>query len=83
MVYHGVLFSKIRISKDDRTFDNSGVTTTYSVSFEYDSKTIRFILYCYEKLLEHDDFISVNNSLITVVIIVLPNDQIISSAIFL
>jgi hypothetical protein len=87
MVYHGVLFFENKnLSKDDRTFDNapSGVTTTYSVSFEYDSKNNPFYsILGYEKLLEHDDFISVNNSLITVVTnSSFQNDQIISSANF-
>jgi hypothetical protein len=47
MVYHGVLFFENKnLSKDDRTFDNapSGVTTTYSVNFEYSKTTVLFYI---------------------------------------
>jgi hypothetical protein len=86
-IYHGVLFFENKnLSKDERTFDNapSGVTVTYSIDFEYDSKNNPFYsILGYEKLLEHDDFISANNSLITVVTnSSAQNDQIISSANF-
>ncbi|MFQ3174759.1 MAG: hypothetical protein ACI8W0_001883 [Flavobacterium sp.] len=86
-VYHGVLFFKNKnLIKDERTLDNSpsGVTETYSVSFEYDSKNNPFYsILGYEKLLEHDYFISANNSLITVVDnSSSKNDQITSSANF-
>jgi hypothetical protein len=86
-VYHGVLFFENKnLVKDERTFDTAppGVTTTYSINFEYDSKNNPFYsILGYEKLLEHDDFISANNSLITVVTnSSAQNDQIISSANF-
>lgn len=86
-IYHGVLFFKNNnLVKDERIFDNtlSGVTTTYSISFEYDDKSNPFYsILGYEKLLEHDDFISANNSLITVVTNTsAENDQIISAANF-
>jgi hypothetical protein len=86
-IYHGVLFFENKnLSKVARTFDNapSGVTVTYSIDFEYDSKNNPFYsILGYEKLLEHDDFISANNSLITVVTnSSAQNDQIISSANF-
>jgi hypothetical protein len=86
-VHHGVLFFENKnLSKDERTFDNApaGVTTTYNINFEYDSKNNPFYsILGYEKLLEHDDFISANNSLITVVNnSSAQNDQIVSSANF-
>lgn len=86
-IYHGVLyFQKKNLIKDERTFDNTpvGVVTTYSISFEYDSKNNPFhSILGYEKLLDHSDIISGNNSLITVVTTSsAQNDQIVSSANF-
>lgn len=86
-LYHGVLyFEKKNLIKDERTFDNapSGVTSTYSISFEYDSKNNPFYsILGYEKLLDHNDIISPNNSLISVVTnSSAKDDQITSSANF-
>jgi hypothetical protein len=86
-MYHGVLFFiKKNLIKDERTFDTAplGVTTTYSISFEYDSKINPFYsILGSEKLLDHDDCISANNSLTAVVTnSYAQNDQIISSANF-
>lgn len=86
-VYHGILyFQNKNLIKDERTFDNtaSGVTTTYSISFEYDAKINPFhSILGYEKLLDHNGIISANNILITVVTNnSSQNDQVISSANF-
>jgi hypothetical protein len=86
-IYHGVLFFENKnLSKDERTLDTapSRVTATKNISFEYDSKKNPFYsILGYEKLLEHDDFISTNNSLITVVTnSSAQKDQIISSSNF-
>jgi len=86
-IYHGTLyFEKDNFIKDQRTFDNapSGVSLTYTASFEYDAKSNPFhSIMGYEKLLDHNDIISVNNSLISVATNTSSqNDQIISSANF-
>jgi hypothetical protein len=86
-MYHGVLyFQKKNLVKDERTFDNTpaGVVTSYVISFEYDSKNNPFrSIMGYEKLLDYNDIISVNNSLITVAInSSAQNNQIISSSNF-
>lgn len=86
-IYHGVLhFKNKNLVKDVRTFDDapSGFTLKYSISFEYDSKNNPFhSILGYEKLLDQNDIISANNSLITVVTnSSAKNDQITSSANF-
>jgi hypothetical protein len=86
-IYHGVLyFQKKNFIKDERTFDStpSGVSSNYSISFEYDSNNNPFYsILGYEKLLDQNDVISANNSLITVVTnSSAKNDQITSSANF-
>lgn len=86
-ICHGILYFKNKnLIKDARTFDSapSGVTLTYSISFEYDSKNNPFhSVLGYEKLLDQNDIISANNSLISVVTNTsAKNDQITSSANF-
>ncbi|SDW82343.1 hypothetical protein [Flavobacterium degerlachei] len=86
-IYHGTLyFEKNNFIKDQRTFDNapSGVSITYTASFEYDAKSNPFhSIMGYEKLLDHNDIISANNSLISVITnSSSQNDQVISSANF-
>ena len=57
--------------KDERILDNTaaGVVSNYSISYEYDSKNnpLNAIL-GYEKLLDHNETISLNNSTITTII---------------
>ena len=87
-VYHGVLsFKNKNLIKDKRTFDDTepGVISTYDVSYEYDlQKNSFYNILGYDKLLEHNDLISINNSQISVVESSITNaaDQIISSANF-
>lgn len=86
-IYHGTLyFEKNNFIKDQRTFDNapSGVSLTFTASFEYDAKSNPFhSIMGYEKLLDHNDIISANNSLVSVASnSSSKNDQITSSANF-
>lgn len=82
---HGVLYFKNKnFIKDEKTFDNNaaGVTSSSIISFEYDSKNNPFNkILGYDKLLDHGDIVSENNSLISVVSNrSAQNDQITSAA---
>ncbi|MEZ7499151.1 hypothetical protein QO200_10405 [Flavobacterium sp. Arc3] len=87
-LYHGVLSLKNdNLVKDKRTVDGTqvGVVTTEDVSFEYDSKkNPMHAILGFDKLLNQNQLVSVNNSLISVVESTTTNaaDQIISSAKF-
>jgi hypothetical protein len=86
-MYHGILyFQNENFIKDERILDNtaSGVLSKYSVSFDYDSKhNPLYNVLGYKKLLDYNEGISSNNSLIsTVIASVSKDDQIISSAKF-
>lgn len=87
-VYHGVLYFKDKnLIKDKRTLDDSpaGTVSTYNVSYEYDlQKNSFFNILGFDKLLDHNDLISVNNSYIGVVEsnVMSTDDQISSSANF-
>lgn len=85
--FHGILyFQNENLIKDERILDNTavGVVSNYSISFEYDSEhnPFRNIL-GYEKLLDHNETISLNNStIITVITSTTKDGQISSSAKF-
>lgn len=84
-VYHGILYFKNEnFIKDERTMDNTGagILTKYSISFDYDSKhNPLYNVLSYSKLLNYNETISPNNSLIsTVTISTAKEDQITSSA---
>jgi hypothetical protein len=86
-MYHGVLyFQNENLIKDERILDNtaSDVLSKYIVSFDYDTKHNPFYnVLGYRKLLNCNEAISFNNSLIsTVVTSVAKDDQISSSAKF-
>ncbi|MFV8466876.1 hypothetical protein [Flavobacterium sp. LB1P62] len=86
-VYHGILyFQNKNFIKDERIIDNTvvGVTSSYSISFDYDFKhNPLFNVLGYKKLLDYNEAISSNNSLISTVIISTTKDgQIASSAKF-
>ena len=85
--FHGILyFENENLIKDERILDNTalGVLSKYSVSFDYDAK--RNPLYNiagYKKLLDYNEAISSNNSLMsTVITSISKDDQITSSANF-
>ena len=85
-LHHGILsFKDGNLVKDKRTLDDTpvGIVTTNIVSFEYDSKKnpMRGIL-GFDKLLNQNQLVSINNSVISVVENSTINalDQIISSA---
>ncbi|WP_238567357.1 hypothetical protein [Flavobacterium sp. 83] len=85
--YHGVLyFENENFIKDERILDNmeAGVLSKYSISFQYDSKhNPLYNISGYKKLLDYNEGISSNNSLIsTVITSVSKDDQILSSAKF-
>ncbi|WP_240723445.1 hypothetical protein [Flavobacterium sp. GT3P67] len=85
--FHGTLyFENENLIKEERIFDNtaSGVLSKYSVSFDYDSKhNPLYNILGYKKLLEYNEGISSNNSLISTVITSVSKDnQITSSANF-
>lgn len=87
-LYHGIIsFKDGNLIKDKRTLDDTavGIVTTKNLSFEYDSKKnpMHGIL-GYDKLLNQNQFVSINNSIISVVENSTTNalDQIISSARF-
>lgn len=86
-MYHGTLyFQNENLIKDERIIDNTGVgvVSNYSISFEYDSKkNPLYAILGYNKLLDHNQRISLNNSLIsTEIVSITREDQIISSANF-
>lgn len=87
-VYHGVLYFKNKnLLKDKRTLDDSpaGTVSTYNVSYESDSQKNSFSnILGFDKLLDQNDLISVNNSYIGVVEsnVMSADDQISSSANF-
>ncbi|MDG2433437.1 hypothetical protein [Flavobacterium sp.] len=85
--YHGILsFKGGNLSKDVRILDDTepGIVSKNEVSYEYDSKKNPFHnVLGYDKLLNQNQLISINNSLITMVENSITNsvdDQIISSA---
>jgi hypothetical protein len=85
--FHGTLyFENENLIKEERILDNtaSGVLSKYSVSFDYDSKhNPLYNILGYKKLLDYNEVISSNNSLIsTVTTSVSKDDQVISSARF-
>lgn len=86
-MYHGILyFQSENFIKDERILDDtaSGVLSKYCVNFDYDSKhNPLYNILGYSKLLNFNEVISSNNSLIsTVITSVSKDDQIISSAKF-
>lgn len=87
--YHGILsFKNGNLSKDVRVFDDTkvGIVSINGVSYEYDSKKNPYHnVLGFDKLLNQYQFVSVNNSLISVVensSKTTIDDQIISSAKF-
>lgn len=85
--FHGILyFENDNLIKEERVLDNTavGVTSNYSISFDYDAKeNPLFGITGYKKLLDQNQAISSNNSLIvTEMMSVTKNDQTTSSATF-
>ncbi|MDI6044940.1 hypothetical protein [Flavobacterium yafengii] len=85
--FHGILyFENENLIKEERTLDNTavGVTSNYSISFDYDSNNNPlYNILGYKKLLDHMETISSNNSLINTVIATTTNgDQVLSLANF-
>ncbi|WP_073352686.1 hypothetical protein [Flavobacterium xanthum] len=85
--FHGKLyFENENFIKDERILDNtaSGTLIEYTVSFDYDAKyNPLYNIVGYKKLLDYNEEISSNNSLIsTVITSVSKDDQITSSANF-
>jgi hypothetical protein len=85
--FHGTLyFENENLIKEERILDNtaSGILSKYSVSFDYDSKhNPLYNILGYKKLLDYNEGISSNNSLIsTVITSISKDDQITSSANF-
>jgi hypothetical protein len=85
--FHGVLyFENGNFTKDERILDNTAtsVLSKYSISFDYDSKNNPlYNILGYKKLLDYNEAISSNNSVVnTVITSVAKDDQIISSAVF-
>ena len=83
--FHGTLFfENENLIKDDRTLDNTnaGLISNSSISFNYDSnKNPLFLVMGFKELLNQNEKISLNNSVIsTVITSVSKDDQIISSA---
>lgn len=85
-LYHGIIsFKEGNLIKDKRILDDTavGIVTTNNVSFEYDSKKnpMHSIL-GFDKLVDQNQLMSINNSVISVVENSTTNafDQIISSA---
>jgi len=86
-MYHGILyFQNQNLVKDERIVDNTaaGVVSNYSISFEYDSKNNPLHgIFGYEKLLDHNETVSLNNSTIhTIITTTTKEGQISSSAKF-
>jgi hypothetical protein len=85
--FHGTLyFENENLIKEERILDNtaSGVLSKYSVSFDYDSNhNPLYNILGYKKILDYNEGISSNNSLIsTVITSISKDDQITSSAKF-
>lgn len=87
--FHGVLsFKKGNLINDSKTLDDSpaGVVSVDSFSYEYDSKKNPFhIILGFDKLLNQHQFVSINNSVISIVennTTTTADDQTISSAKF-
>lgn len=85
--FHGTLyFENENLIKEERTLDNTtvGITSNYSISFDYDSNNNPlYNILGFKKLLDYMETISSNNSLINTVITTTANgDQVISSANF-
>lgn len=85
--FHGKLyFENANLIEDDRTVDNTnaGVISNYTVSYDYDlKKNPLFHVTGFRELLNQNEKISLNNSLIsTVITSVSKDDQITSSANF-
>lgn len=85
--YHGILyFDNENLIKEERTYDNTpvGVDSKYSISFDYDAKkNPLFNVLGFKELLNQNDKISINNTVIsTVITSVSKDDQITSSAKF-
>ncbi|MDI6031883.1 hypothetical protein QLS91_02230 [Flavobacterium sp. LB2P84] len=85
--FHGILyFENENLIKEERTLDNTavGVTSNYSISFDYDAKNNPlYNILGYKKLLDKMETISSNNSLINTVIATTTNgDQVLSLANF-
>jgi hypothetical protein len=85
--FHGILyFENENLTKEERTLDNTavGVTSNYSISFDYDAKNNPlYNILGYKKLLDKMETISSNNSLINTVIATTTNgDQVLSLANF-
>lgn len=83
--FHGTLsFENENLIKDERILDNTnaGVISNYSVSFDYDAnKNPLFYVKGFTELLNQNEKISLNNSVIsTVITSVSKDDQITSSA---
>jgi hypothetical protein len=84
-IHHGILyFQNENFIKDERILDNAaaGVLSQYSMSIDYDSKhNPLYNILGYKKLLNYNEAISANNSLIsTVIITTTKGEQIASSA---
>jgi hypothetical protein len=85
--YHGILyFDNENLIKEERIYDNTlvGVDSKYSISFDYDSKNNPlYNILGYKQLLDYNEEISSNNTLLhTVITSVTKDDQITSSANF-
>jgi hypothetical protein len=86
--YHGTLYFKGKnLIKDERILDDAapGVVSKYTVNFQYDSKkNPLYSILGYSKLLDHNEVISLNNTISSVVESSSTNaaDQTISSAKF-
>lgn len=85
--FHGTLyFENENLFKDERILDNTavGTLTKYSISFDYDTKhNPLYNISGYKKLLNYNEEISSNNSLMsTVITSVSKDEQITSSANF-
>ena len=83
--YHGILyFDNENLIKEERTYDNTpvGVDSKYSISFDYDAKkNPLFNILGFRELLNTNDKISKNNTVIsTVITSISKDDQITSSA---
>lgn len=83
-MYHGILyFQNENFIKDERILDNTavGVISSYSISFDYDSKhNPLYNVLGYKKLLDYNEAISSNNSLISTVITSTTKDEQVSSS---
>lgn len=84
--YGKLYFQNENLIKEERIIDNTGVdvVSNYSTSFEYDSKkNPLYAILGYNKLLDQNQRISLNNSLVsTEIVSITREDQITSSANF-